>query len=224
MTSMSRSVAAAAMTIAAALAVHAAAQGTPSASDLAARIQAHYDTVHDFKAGFSQTYTSGALGQKTTERGDVKVKKPNRMDWTYAAPAKKRFIADGVRIFDYEPNPGDPSCTVTPIPTGDQIAQGILFLAGRGNLVKDFTGTAPATQPANAWQLDLVPKVPQDDFTALTVVVDRQTLALQRFVTVDRDGNRSQFDFSHLQENAGLKDSDFAFTPPRGVRCEAPRP
>src|SRR5690348_17920291 len=97
MTSMSKSVAAAAMTIAAALAVHAAAQGTPSASDLAARIQAHYDTVHDFKAGFSQTYTSGALGQKTTERGDVKVKKPNRMDWTYAAPAKKRFIADGVR-------------------------------------------------------------------------------------------------------------------------------
>lgn len=214
----------ASMLFAGALAGHAAAQGTPPASDLAARIQAHYDTVHDFKAGFTQTYTSGALGQKTTERGDVKVRKPNRMDWTYDAPARKRFIADGVRIFDYEPNPGDPSCTVTPIPKGDQISQGILFLAGRGNLVRDFTSTAPAAQPANSWQLDLIPKVPQDDFTALTVVVDRQTLALQRFVTVDRDGNTSQFDFSHLQENAGLKDGDFVFTPPRGVRCEGPRP
>ncbi len=129
-----------------------------------------------------------------------------------------------MRIFDYEPTPGDPSCTVTPIPKGDQISQGILFLAGRGNLVKDFTSTAPAAQPANAWQLDLVPKVPQDDFTALTVVVDRQSLALQRFVTVDRDGNKSQFDFSHLKENAGLKDNDFVFTPPRGIRCEAPAP
>lgn len=214
----------AAIVIAAALAVHAGAQGTPAAADLAAKIQAHYDTVHDFKAGFSQTYTSGALGQKVTESGDVKVKKPNRMDWMYDAPAKKRFIADGVRIFDYEPTPGDPSCTVTAIPKGDQISQGILFLAGRGNLVRDFTSTAPAAQPANGWQLDLVPKVPQDDFTALTIVVDRQTLSLQRFTTIDRDGNKSQFDFSHLQENAGLKDSDFVFTPPRGVRCEAPRP
>lgn len=208
--------------VALALVARPAAQATPTAVDLAQRIQAHYDTVHDFRAGFKQTYTSGALGEKAIERGDVRIKKPNRMYWKYEAPTKKAWVADGSRIFSYDATPGDPSCTVTPIPQGDQIPQGVMFLAGRGNLVRDFTSAMPASQGPDTWQLDLVPHVPQDDFTALTIVVSRKTLALESFITTDREGNTDRFDFSALQENAGLGDAEFVFTPPRGVKCEAP--
>ena len=199
-----------------------AAQAPPTAADLAQRIQAHYDTVHDFRAGFKQTYTSGALGEKEIERGDVRIKKPSRMYWKYDPPTKKAWIADGTRIFFYDATSGDPSCTITPIPQGDQIPQGVTFLAGRGNLVRDFTSGVPASQGVDTWQLDLLPHVPQDDFAALTIVVSRKTLALESFITTDREGNTDRFDFSALQENAGLGDAEFAFTPPRGVRCEAP--
>src|SRR5579863_8370234 len=75
---------------------------TPSAGDLAQRIQAHYDTVRDFRAGFRQTYISGALGEKEIDRGAVRIKKPNRMYWQYDAPAKKTWVADGSRIFFYD--------------------------------------------------------------------------------------------------------------------------
>src|ERR1700683_4981256 len=94
----------AATMIAEALALHLGAPGVPLAADLAGRIQAHYDTVPDFRAGFSLTYTSGPLGETTLRRGDVKVKKPNRMDWAFTMPTKKRFVADGVRMLNYEPN------------------------------------------------------------------------------------------------------------------------
>jgi outer membrane lipoprotein carrier protein len=208
--------------VALALVARPAAQATPSAADLAQRIQAHYDTVRDFRAGFTQTYISGALGEKAIERGAVRIKKPNRMYWKYDAPTKKTWVADGSRIFFYDATPGDPSCSVTPLPQGDQIPEGVMFLAGRGSLVRDFTGTVPPSQPDNAWRLDLVPHISQDDFTALTIMVSRKTLALESFITTDREGNTSRFDFSALQENAGLGDAEFAFTPPRGVKCEPP--
>jgi outer membrane lipoprotein carrier protein len=197
-------------------------RAAPTAADLAQRIQAHYDTVRDFRAGFKQTYISGALGEKAIKRGAVRIKKRNRMYWKYDAPANETWVADGSRIFHYDATPGDPSCTVNPIPEGDQIPQGVMFLAGRGSLVRDFTSTAPASQADGTWQLDLIPHTPQDDFTALTIIVDRKTLALESFITTDREGNTSRFDFSALQENAGLSDAEFTFTPPRGVKCEAP--
>jgi outer membrane lipoprotein carrier protein len=197
-----------------------AAQATPSPADLAQRIQAHYDTVRDFRAGFTQTYISGALGEKEIDRGTVRIKKPNRMYWKYDAPTKKTWVADGSRIISYDATPGDPSCSITPLPKGDQIPQGVMFLAGRGNLVRDFTGSVPASQADGSWRLDLVPHTPQDDFTALTIIVNRKTLALESFITTDREGNTSRFDFSALQENAGLSDAEFTFTPPRGVKCD----
>jgi outer membrane lipoprotein carrier protein len=222
MTCMGKVLASAVTLVALTLVARPVAQAPPTPAELAQRIQAHYDTVHAFRAGFKQTYTSGALGEKEIDRGDVRIKKPNRMYWKYDAPTKKTWVADGARIFFYDATSGDPSCSVTPIPQGDQIPQGVTFLAGRGNLVRDFTSAMPASQGAATWQLDLVPHVLQDDFTALTIVVSRKTLALESFITTDREGNTDRFDFSALQENAGLGDAEFVFTPPRGVKCEAP--
>jgi outer membrane lipoprotein carrier protein len=221
---MSKVLAPAVTLVALALVARPAAQPAPAPGDLTQRIQAHYDTVRDFRAGFTQTYMSAALGEKAIERGAVRIKKPNRMYWKYDAPTKKTWVADGSRIFFYDATPGDPSCTVTPIPQGDQIPEGVMFLAGRGSLTRDFTSTLPASQADDTWRLDLIPHTPQDDFTALAISVSRKTLALESFITTDREGNTSRFDFSALQENAGLAAAEFTFTPPRGVKCESPHP
>jgi outer membrane lipoprotein carrier protein len=199
-------------------------QTAPSATDLAQRIQAHYDTVRDFQAGFTQTFTSGTLGEKQVENGDVKVKKPNRMSWAYSKPTKRLFVADGSRFIHYEPTPGDRQCTMSPLPQGQGLSQGLLFLAGRGNVVKDFTASVPAAQPADAWEIRLKPIVPQDDFVTMTLIVDRKTMALRSFATTDSEKSINRIDFTDLKENAGFKDSEFTFTPPRGVKCQTPRP
>ncbi len=192
----------------------------PSATDLAAQIQAHYNTVRDFKAGFRQTHTSGALGQKQIESGDVIVKKPNRMFWKYTTPEKMDFIADGAQLITYEPTPDGPQCTINPLPSGDDISIGILFLAGRGDLTRDFNGSVPAAQDKDTWRIDLVPKKMQEDFVALSIVVARDTKALRTFITSDSEHNTERFDFTNLKENANLSDQEFVFKAPRGVKCQ----
>ena len=192
----------------------AARQAPPSAGQLAGQLQAHYDKVKDFTADFTQTFRGVALPQQTTERGRVSVKKPYRMRWTYTAPEKKELVADGIQFWDYRPI--DKVVLVQPLPKEGQASTALLFLAGRGNLTRDFTSSMPATQPEPEWHLALVPKSPQADFTSLVVHMDRKTLALRGLVKTDDTGTWT-YRFQNLEENVGLADKTFTFTPPRGV-------
>jgi outer membrane lipoprotein carrier protein len=196
------------------VAAPAAWQAPPSADQLARQLQAHYDQVKDFTADFTQTFRGVALPQQTTERGRVAVKKPYKMRWTYTAPEKKELVADGIQFWDYRPI--DRVVLVQPLPKEGQASTALLFLAGRGNLTRDFTSSMPATQPEPEWHLALVPKSAQADFTSLVVHVDRKTLALRGLVKTDETGTWT-YRFQNLKENVGLADKMFIFTPPPGV-------
>src|SRR5262245_62191005 len=128
-------------------------QAPPAADQLARQLQSHYDQVKDFKASFTQTFRGVALPQQTNERGDVKVKKPYRMRWTYTAPEKKELVTDGLQIWDYRPI--DKVVLVRPLPKEGEASTALLFLAGRGNLLRDFTVSMPQAQPEAEWHLAL---------------------------------------------------------------------
>lgn len=202
--------------VAAALLGAAAAAQTPppDATDLARKLQARYQTVRDFTADFTQTYQGLLLRKTATERGTLLVKKPSRIRFTYESPERKIFVADGSQFYAYYP--ADRAGTVSPLPRGDEAPTALLFLAGRGDLVRDFTASLPASQPEGEWHLQLVPRSPQADFDQLTLIVDRGTLSLRGFVTVDSQGTNT-IRFSRLKENTGLRDTAFAFSFPRGT-------
>ena len=95
-----------------------------------------------------------------------------------------------------------------------------LFLAGKGNITRDFTASiveTPAGQPAGARALRLVPRTAQAEYDWLIIVVDPATLTLRGLVTGDSQGGTSSFSFTNMKENVGLADKLFTFTPPRGV-------
>jgi outer membrane lipoprotein carrier protein len=188
---------------------------TPTAAELAKQVQAHYNGVKDFTAGFTHTYKGGVLRQTLTERGSVKVKKPGRMYWTYEAPEKKEFVADGSKIYSYMK--ADRVVYVTDLPAGDEATTAVLFLSGKGDLTRDFQASLPATHPAGAWELRLTPRKKQAEFTTLTLLVDRKSLALKGLTSTDEQNGVSSFTFTNLRENAGLTDNQFVFKPPRGV-------
>jgi outer membrane lipoprotein carrier protein len=196
------------------LATAPAAQTPPTAEQVAKQLQSHYDGVKDFTATFTQTFRGVALPQQTNERGEVKVKKPYRMRWTYTAPEKKELVTDGLQIWDYRPI--DRVVLVRPLPKEGEASTALLFLAGRGNLLRDFTVSMPQAQPETEWHLALVPKAKQADFTSLVVQVDRRTMALRGLVKSDDTGSWT-YRFQNLKENANLADKEFTFTPPRGV-------
>jgi len=209
-----RRVAVALAVVSAAALAHA--QGTaPSASELAAGVQRRYNGVRDFTADFTQVYQGGVLRQKTTERGRLEVKKPGRMRWTYTAPEKKEFVSDGTKIYSYVP--ADRQVVVSDVPPGGGDTTAALFLAGRGDLTRDFT-VALEGQDQSSYRLKLTPKKRQQDFDTLAITVRKDTLQITSLVAQDRQGGTSTFTFTNLKENVGLADGRFVFKTPRGVQ------
>jgi outer membrane lipoprotein carrier protein len=187
-----------------------------TAADLAQALQQKYDTVRDFSAEFTHTYTGGVLKKQVTERGTLLVKKPGKMRWTYTAPEQKIFVSDGVKLYSYVPQ--DRQVIVSTVPSGDQATTPALFLAGKGNLTRDFrvSDTDVPGAPAGIRALKLEPKKPEREYDWLILGVD-EGLRIRMLVTVDAQGGRSTFTFNNLKENPGLSDKDFAFKIPRGV-------
>ena len=193
-----------------------AAQPTPE--ELAQALQAKYDTIKDFSADFEHAYQGGVLRQRLTERGRLLVKKPGKMRWTYTAPHEKEFVSDGVKLYSHIPE--DKQVYVSSVPQDDQAATPTLFLAGKGNLTRDFTASAadvPAGMPAGTRALKLTPRTRQQEYDWLILVVDPVSLQIRGLVTVDAQGGQSSFSFTNLKENVGIADKAFAFQMPRGV-------
>lgn len=190
------------------------AEQTPAAPDLARRIQTHYNTVADFTADFAATFKYKLTHQVSVERGTLKVKKPSRMRWTFTKPDRKEFVADGTRLFTYFP--ADKVGSENLLSDSDDDSLALLFLAGKGDLTRDFTATMPAEQPANEWQLVLSPKKRQSEYDTLTLGVRRDSLALTGLVIVDEEGTQA-YQFTNFKTNTGLKDSDFRFALPPGT-------
>jgi len=209
------------------LAMAAAPQGQsrPPAAETARQLQQKYDQVKDFTADFTHTYEGGVLKKKSTERGTVQIKKPGRMRWEYVSPEKKTFVADGRMIYSYVP--ADKQVIRSPMPADDEATTAVLFLAGKGNLTRDFTpsiGRVPPDAPPGSRALMLIPKTPQPDYASLLLVVDA-SLAIRGLVATDAQGGESSFTFTSLQANVGVADKEFTFTIPRGVDVvtDAPR-
>ena len=199
----------------------------PTAPELAQALQKKYDGVKDFSADFTHTYEGGVLRKQITERGRMTIKKPGRMRWQYTAPEEKLFIADGVKMYSYIPQ--DKQVIVASVPSDDEATTPTLFLAGKGNLTRDFTPSLidlPAGMPPGSKALKLVPKATQRDYDWLVLVVDPASLDIRGLVTVDAQGGKSSFSFTNLKQNVGLADKDFAFKIPRGVDVvsASPRP
>lgn len=191
---------------------------TGDAEVLARRLQQKYDTVKDFSARFVHTYEGGVLRKKVTERGRLVVKKPGRMRWTYEKPEEKTFVSDGRKLYSYIP--ADRQVYVTTVPPEDEASTPALFLAGKGNLLRDFDvslAPAPPEAAAGSVALELIPRTRERDYDSLILAVDERTLQLRSLVAEDRQGGRSAFAFSNLEENEGIDDSAFVFRIPRGV-------
>ena len=192
-----------------------AGQSRPTADALARFLQQRYQGIRDFSADFTHTYRGGALRTQTREQGTVSVKKPGRMRWLYTKPEKKEFVSDGRKIYSYIPQ--DRQVIVSNVPSDDEATTPALFLAGKGDISRDFTAAYIDSTTAGAVALKLTPRRSEPDYEYLVIAVDPATLQIRALTTRDRQGGESTLTFANLKENTGLSDKEFAFRIPRGV-------
>lgn len=195
--------------------VVAAAQAPPAPDALARALQQRYQGIQDFSAEFVHSYRGGVLRTQTRERGTVSVKKPGRMRWLYTSPEKKEFVADGRKVYSYIP--ADRQVIVSDVPADNQATTPALFLAGKGDISRDFTATYAEGAAPGTLALKLTPRRQEPEYEYLVVAVDPATLQIRALTTRDRQGGESTLTFSNLKENRGLSDKEFAFRIPRGV-------
>lgn len=203
------------LALAAAIAVPLGAQSRPAPDALARSLQDRYDRIRDFSADFVHSYRGGVLRTQATEYGTVTIKKPGLMRWLYAKPEKKEFVSDGRKIYFYLPQ--DRQVQVMDVPASDQATTPALFLAGKGDISRDFTAVYGESAPAGTVALKLTPRRSEPDYEYLIVALDPQSLQIRALTTRDRQGGESTLTFSNLKENTGVSDKSFAFRIPRGV-------
>jgi len=193
--------------------VDASAQTTQPADALAKQLQAHYQSIRDFSANFTQSYRTGVLKTRTQESGTVAVKKPGKMRWTYTQPERKDLVSDGRNIYWYVHEEKQ----VVRRDVAETASTPDLFLSGKGDIGRDFIATHATSSIPGSVALKLVPRRAEPEYEYLVVAFDPKSLQIRGLTTRDHQGGESSFTFSNMKENRGLSDKDFVFTPPRGV-------
>jgi outer membrane lipoprotein carrier protein len=198
-----------------AISVTGVAQSRPAPEALARALQQRYQGIKDFSADFVHSYRGGVLKTQSQERGSVSVKKPSRMRWTYTAPEKKEFVSDGLKVYSYIPQ--DKQVIVSDVPPDNQATTPALFLAGKGDIVRDFSASYAQPTVPGTLALKLTPRRNEADYEYLVVAVDPASLQIRALTTRDHEGGESTLAFTNLKENQGISDKVFAFRIPRGV-------
>lgn len=192
-----------------------AAQSRPAPDALAKALQQRYQTIRDFSAIFTHTYRGGVLKSQSREQGTMRVKKPGMMRFTYTAPEKKEFVSDGLKVYSYIPQ--DRQVLVTAVPKDNRATSPALFLAGKGDISRDFVASYVDSPVPGTLGLRLTPRQEEPEYEYLVLAIEPTSLQWRALMTRDRQGGESTLVFSNLKENQGISDKEFAFRIPRGV-------
>jgi outer membrane lipoprotein carrier protein len=183
-----------------------------------AEVQKRYDGAADFRARFTQTLTSAAMGRKTSSAGEVMFKKPGRMRWDYEKPDKSSYVTDGGVLWLYEP---DDKQAFKQDLKGSQLPAALSFLTGKGKLANEFDIAFAGKTTYGAvgdYVLSLSPKTPQATVKSILFIVDPRTFDVRESVITDAQGNTNDLLFSDIRVNTHVPENIFHFTPPAGVR------
>jgi outer membrane lipoprotein carrier protein len=183
-----------------------------TATELAGRVDRHYNALHSLRVNFVQEYNG--LGQHLRESGILLLKKPGRMKWTYSQPPGKLFVLDGRNAYFY--SPGQTTVQRIPAKNLDDLRSPLRFLLGHAELAKELTGLTLTPQGAN-YDLSGVPKNMDQRVTSLrfTVSSDGTILGIQ---VEEADGSVSTFAFTGEIPNPPSTDTDFIFHAPAGTQ------
>jgi outer membrane lipoprotein carrier protein len=193
------------------------------AREVAGRVQARYEGVHDLEARFTQKSTSvafGGAGQEMRARGVALFAKPGRMRWTYEEPEPSVVVSDGKTLWIYDPVAKE----AQEFPVGEGFLSGtaVQFLLGEGDILGAFeVGAEGCGTPAV--RLRLRPRA-DASYESLELLVAPGTGDVRETAVVDLFGNRTDVIFESMRSNLQLDPAQFRFEAGPGVRVLRAQP
>jgi outer membrane lipoprotein carrier protein len=181
------------------------------ADSLLRKVDDHYNRLSSLRARYTEHYAG--MGLDRTESGTLLLKKPGRMRWSYDQPAGKLFVLDGKFAWFY--TPGDDQVQRVPAKQLDDLRSPLRFLLGHTQLKKEL-GSLTVTQDSHGIHIAGIPVGMEQRIKSLTLDVTSAG-AIQHMRLEELDGATTEFTFTQVEENVPARDSDFTFTPPKGV-------
>ena len=182
------------------------------------RLQTRYETTRTLTADFKQTVESPTLAGTLESHGTVAFEKPNRMRWEYEAPDKQVIVGDGETLWIYQPD--DKQVIKAPLGEAFQATSPVTFLAGLGQVERDFDATLEREEPER-WRLRLVPRKDRNIGTLL-LSVRKPDASIEEARITDPLGTTTRIAFSGEKRNTTIDAKVFRFSPPPGVDVVKP--
>ncbi|MFZ0871473.1 MAG: outer membrane lipoprotein chaperone LolA [Rhodanobacter sp.] len=176
-----------------------------------ARLDAFAQNLHSLTGRFSQslTDTNGQTGK--TSAGTLALEAPRQFRWVTLTPYKQTIVADGSRVWLYDPELEQVTVTVQ---SSEEAHSPLTVLTDLKQMDKNFKTTEQGERDGLVWlRLTSTGKDPQFDYADLGFDAN----GLARMTFRDQLGSTTDIRFSDWQRNAAISPSEFNFVPPKGA-------
>ena len=169
------------------------------------------ESVQTMTAAFEQELFDANRQSIEVAAGTLKLMRPGRFHWTYREPYERIIVADGERVWLYDPDLEQ--VTVRDLDAGMGNTPAALLI---GDLeVLDNFDVTEATQIDDILWLQLVPVERDGDFERISLGFSRDRLV--RLELKDRLGQTTRVEFTDIQLNPSLDTDEFRFNIPDGA-------
>jgi outer membrane lipoprotein carrier protein len=181
-----------------------------AAADATDALRHFAQDVKSGKAAFNQTVTSPDGAKKKTAAGTFEFLRPNRFRFDYAKPNEQTIVADGQKVWLFDPDLNQVTVRGMDQALGTMPAA---ILAG-GAIEKDFTLQAEPDQGGVQW----VQATPKSEGSIRQLRVGFRGEELAVLEILDGFGQRSRLDFSKVETGPSVVNAQrFRYTPPAGA-------
>lgn len=175
------------------------------------RLDAFARGLHSITGRFSQTLSNANGDAGKTSTGTLALQAPRQFRWETTAPYKQTIVADGSRVWLYDP---DLEQVTVRRQSSEEAQSPLTVLTDLSQLDKGFKVTEQGERDGLQWlRLTSTSKDPQFDHADLGF--DAGGLARMEFK--DQLGNTTRIQFAGWQKNAAVPADTFNFVPPQGA-------
>jgi outer membrane lipoprotein carrier protein len=176
-----------------------------------ARMEAFSKGLHALTANFSQSVTDANGHRGDASHGTLALRAPRQFRWETAAPYQQIIVADGTRVWIYEPDLDQVSVRSQ---SSAEAHSPLTVLTDLSQLDSQFTTSDAGERDGLVW-LKLVSKADEPQFEYAELGFDADALERMRFK--DQLGNMTEIRFSDWKRNPEFPTGTFKFTPPKGA-------
>lgn len=194
------------LVILALVAVHA------SAADSArARMEAFSKDLKSVTATFAQSVTDANGHRGDESRGTLALQAPRQFRWETKDPYQQIIVADGQRVWVYEPDLQQVSVRSQ---SSEEAHSPLTVLTDLSQLDSQFTASESGERDGLVW-LKLVSRAKEPEFEYAELGFGAHDL--ERMLFKDQLGNTTEIRFDDWKRNPKIDAGEFKFTPPKGV-------